>query len=129
LERDQVRDWLASAAIYASPARYEPFGLGALEAALSGCALVLGDTESLREIWQDAALFIRPEDPEEIRATLLELIHKPSLRDDFSRRARKRAGSFTAERMARAYREVYAKLLRSHRGQRSEEVIQGEHPS
>ncbi len=31
------------------PARYEPFGLSVLEAALSGCALVLGDIPSLRE--------------------------------------------------------------------------------
>ena len=129
LDSETIAHWFSRAAIFVLPARYEPFGLSALEAALSGCALVLGDTESLREIWQDAALFIRPEDPEEIRATLLELIHKPSLRDDFSRRAKKRAGSFTAERMARAYMEVYAKLLRSHRGLRSEEVIQGEHPS
>ena len=46
--------WLARAAIYCLPARYEPFGLSVLEAALSGCALVLGDIPSLREIWDDA---------------------------------------------------------------------------
>jgi glycosyltransferase involved in cell wall biosynthesis len=120
--------WFSRAAIFISPARYEPFGLSALEAALSGCALVLGDTESLREIWHDAALFVRPEDPEAIRATVLDLIAKPSLREDFSRRARKRAGSFTPERMARAYLEIYAKLLRGQRGLLSEEVIQGGHP-
>jgi hypothetical protein len=57
------------------------------------------------------------------------LIAKPSLRDDFSLRARKRAGSFTAERMARAYLEIYARLLRSQRGLLSEEIIQGEYPS
>ena len=34
---------LAAAPICALPSRYEPFGLCALEAALSGCALVLGD--------------------------------------------------------------------------------------
>src|SRR5207253_5156707 len=38
------------AAIYAAPALYEPFGLGILEAARDGCALVLGDIPSLREL-------------------------------------------------------------------------------
>ena len=34
----------------------------ALEAALCGCALVLGDIPSLREVWGDAALFVAPDD-------------------------------------------------------------------
>ena len=42
---------MARASIYALPARYEPFGLSILEAALSGAALVLGDIPSLREVW------------------------------------------------------------------------------
>ena len=60
LSAGELADWYARAAIYALPARYEPFGLSALEAALSGCALVLGDIPSLREIWGDAALFVPP---------------------------------------------------------------------
>src|SRR5690606_871916 len=45
----EIADRLARASIFALPARYEPFGLCALEAALAGCALVLGDIPSLRE--------------------------------------------------------------------------------
>jgi glycosyltransferase involved in cell wall biosynthesis len=54
------RGWLARAALYVHPARYEPFGLSVLEAALSGCALVLADLPSLRETWDNAALFAPP---------------------------------------------------------------------
>jgi glycogen synthase len=129
LNAEMLAQWFSRAAIFILPARYEPFGLSALEAALSSCTLLLGDTESLREIWGEAALFVRPEDPEHIRATLVELIAHPFLREDFSRRARKRAGSFTPEQMARAYLEIYAKLLRSQRGLLSEEVIRGEYRS
>jgi glycogen(starch) synthase len=129
LDSEMLGQWFRRAAIFILPARYEPFGLSALEAALCGCALVLGDTESLREIWQDAALFVRPEDPEHVRATLVQLIANPSLREDFSRRARKRADSFTPERMGRAYLEIYAKLLRAQRGLFSEEMTHGEYPS
>ena len=62
LAADELADWYGRAAIYALPARYEPFGLSALEAALSGCALVLSDIPSLREIWEDAAFFVSPND-------------------------------------------------------------------
>src|SRR5690606_16056187 len=58
LDPQSVQKWLARASIYALPAQYEPFGLSALEAALSGCALVLGDIPSLREVWGNAACFV-----------------------------------------------------------------------
>src|SRR5579884_3586706 len=44
----EMAERLAAAAIFALPARYEPFGLGILEAAACGCALVLGNIASLR---------------------------------------------------------------------------------
>ncbi|HEV2777241.1 MAG TPA: glycosyltransferase family 4 protein, partial [Solirubrobacteraceae bacterium] len=47
LPRDELRTLMGRAAIFAHPARYEPFGLVVLEAALAGCALVLGDIDSL----------------------------------------------------------------------------------
>lgn len=46
LDGETLAGYMARAAIYALPARYEPFGLSVLEAALSGCALVLGDIPS-----------------------------------------------------------------------------------
>jgi hypothetical protein len=64
---------LAEASIYALPARYEPFGLSVLEAALSGCALVLGDVPSLREVWGDAAVYVPPGRRPRLRAALLQL--------------------------------------------------------
>ena len=63
LDRAAVAEQLSRASIYVMPARYEPFGLSVLEAALSGCALVLGDIPSLQELWHDAALFANPNDP------------------------------------------------------------------
>ena len=62
------------------PARYEPFGLSALEAALSGCALVLGDIPSLREVWGDAACFVSPSGNGELAAVLRDLIAQPERR-------------------------------------------------
>ena len=102
---------LGRAAIFAEPARYEPFGLAALEAGLSGCALLLGDIASLREVWGDAALFVDPDDDAAIERGLSRLIGDPDLRAELGRRARARALEHSPERMAREYVELYEALL------------------
>jgi glycosyltransferase involved in cell wall biosynthesis len=107
LSGDAMVDWYARAAIYVLPARYEPFGLSALEAALSGCALVLGDIPSLREIWADTAMFVDPEQPEALQKALETLISKPALREDLARRSYARALTYDSERTAGSYMSLY----------------------
>ena len=50
----------ARATVFVSLARYEPFGLAVLEAARAGCALVLSDIPTFRELWDGAAIFVDP---------------------------------------------------------------------
>src|SRR3546814_16818778 len=49
--------WRERAGIFVSPSLYEPFGLAVLEAAMSGCALLLSDIPTFRELWDGAAVF------------------------------------------------------------------------
>jgi glycogen synthase len=111
LSAQQIAGWYARASIYALPARYEPFGLTALEAAQAGCALVLGDIESLREVWGDAALFVPPDDEDALASTLNGLIMDAALRAEFAARAARRARAFTPRRMASAYLAAYRSVL------------------
>ncbi len=113
LDQRAFAEFLGRAAIFCLPARYEPFGLCALEAAFSGCALVLGDIPSLREIWDGAAVFVKPEDDDELIAALNRLIDDPHRRTLLARRAHERAQSFTAARTAEEYLALYRKLVRS----------------
>lgn len=110
LAPEDMNAWLARAAIYALPARYEPFGLSALEAARSGCALVLGEIDSLRELWGDAAIFVPPDDPEALGHAITALARAPARRALLAERARARAGCYTARRMTRAYLDIYSEL-------------------
>jgi len=112
LEPGTLAGWMARADVYALPARYEPFGLSALEAGLSGCALVLGDIPSLREVWQDAAVFVPPNNQGELRNALLDLIRRPARRAEMARRAIRRAAEFAPYRMADAYLSAYGQVLR-----------------
>jgi glycosyltransferase involved in cell wall biosynthesis len=108
-----VADWLARASIFALPARYEPFGLLPLEAALSGCALVLGDIASLREVWDDAAVYVDPDDRDSLRVAIERLVADPAALADYASRAHTRARTYTTARMAKAYVEIYtAEILR-----------------
>ncbi len=111
LSESELRQWFAAASIYALPALYEPFGYTPLEAALSGCALVLGHIDSLREIWRDAAVFVDPNDSAALKSELLDLTKDEERRRDLSERARERALEFTSARMGENYLEAYAELL------------------
>ncbi len=101
---------LGRASVFALPARYEPFGLAALEAALSGCALVLGDIPSQREVWGDAAAYVHPDDEDGLVAVLRDLSADP---DQAARRgadARARAARYHPAATAAAYLDAYRRL-------------------
>lgn len=111
LSRADLAGWLARASIYAHPARYEPFGLSALEAARAGCALVLGDIPSLRELWAADAIYVDPDDPRDVARTLSHLIRDARLRTDYGARARVRAERYTRRRMGREYCALFERLV------------------
>jgi glycosyltransferase involved in cell wall biosynthesis len=115
LDPAELAELRRRAPIYAAPAVYEPFGLGILEAATDGCALVLGDIPSLRELWGDAAIFVDPRDPQALHEVLAALVAAPSLREDLAARARDRAAAYPIERSATAYRRLYGRLVASRR--------------
>ncbi|MCU1328220.1 MAG: glycosyl transferase, group 1 [Bryobacterales bacterium] len=118
LSTEELAGFYARASIYALPARYEPFGLSAVEAALSGCTLVLGDIPSLREVWGDAAVFVPPDDDAALAAIINLLIGDPDLRLRLAQRANDRARQFTTERMADGYISSYRQAAEVHAGSR-----------
>lgn len=113
LDSAELAGWLQRASIFALPARYEPFGLGPLEAGLAGCALVLGDLASLREVWGDIAHYVAPGDDDALADACRRLISDRRLLADSGRRARERALTFTPDRTARGYLEIYTRVRRA----------------
>jgi glycosyltransferase involved in cell wall biosynthesis len=101
---------MREAAILAAPALYEPFGLTVLEAANCGCALVLSDIPTFGELWDGAAAFADPRDPQALIAALDALCHDESLRERMRRTAAQRARRYTLARMVDAYRCLYTRL-------------------
>jgi glycosyltransferase involved in cell wall biosynthesis len=108
----ELAGWMSRAAIYALPARYEPFGLSVVEAALAGCALVLGDIRSLREVWGEAAIYVPPDNRRALQSAIEQVIHDAEYRQELATRAQSRARELTPRRMADGYYSAYRDLVR-----------------
>jgi glycosyltransferase involved in cell wall biosynthesis len=101
---------MSRAAVFASPSIYEPFGLAALEAAHAGCALVLADIPTYRELWEGAAAFVDPRDVDALAGALNALAAGPDDRARLAASARARAQSYAPERQLAALRDAYAAM-------------------
>lgn len=108
-----IRRHLAGRPIFVAPARFEPFGLGVLEAAQAGCALVLNDIATFRELWDGAALFVDADDHHALGAAIRSLIEDRSQRGARGQAARKRSARYTVEAMARGTMQAYEGCLRA----------------
>lgn len=95
------------AAVYVSPSLHEPFGLGVLEAARAGAALVLSDIPTFRELWDGAALFFDPRDGAGLAGAVNRLTDEPALRARLSWSARARAARYAIARTAAEMRYIY----------------------
>jgi glycosyltransferase involved in cell wall biosynthesis len=110
LSHAALLETMQRASILASPAVYEPFGLSVLEAAAAGCALVLSDIDSFRELWDGAALFVDAREGAEWQAALASLTRNDALREELQRRAARRARRYSLRETVRAYIELYENI-------------------
>lgn len=111
LTRPLVDAWFGRAAIYAGASLYEPFGLAPLEAALHGCALVLSDIGSFRELWDGCALFFPPGDAAALAESIQLLVLDTERRAALAAAARDLAQrSYTDVRMVDDYLGLYRDL-------------------
>ena len=100
------------ASMYAATSRYEPFGLAAVEAALSRCAILANDIPSFHEIWGDTAVYFRYNDAESLAQQIQRLHDDRELRLTYSNLAYHRARArCTAERMVDDYMNLYQSLV------------------
>ncbi|HEY3767523.1 MAG TPA: glycosyltransferase family 4 protein, partial [Candidatus Angelobacter sp.] len=108
----QIVHTLARAGIYAATSQYEPFGLAPVEAALSRCAIVASDILSFRELWGEAAIFFRNNDPESLLHAVERLQGDSALRQMEGNLSYRHAlQHFTAERMVASYLRLYQTLV------------------
>ncbi|MGH9513502.1 MAG: glycosyltransferase family 4 protein [Terriglobales bacterium] len=110
----QMRALYSRSSTYVTTSRYEPFGIEAIEAAFSRCAIVANDIPSHREVWGDAALYFRSNDASSLADTLRRLSEDRDLCRTYANRSFRRAHDcFTANRMMDEYVALYDRVLRN----------------
>ncbi len=109
LSEEELLLLFRESAIYICTSKYEPFGLAPLEAALCGCALLLNDIPSLREIWQEAAMYFS--DAASLTALLHQLTHDSGLLALKQEQSQQRARKFSREKMTEAYLSLFEQVI------------------
>ncbi len=113
ISHDDLRARLQRAAIFVSSALYEPFGLSVLEAAAAGCALVLSNIPTFRELWSGAAVFFDPQDSQALHQILDGLCTDTAARVRLQGAAYEHSLSYALPRTTEAYLSLYKDLLQS----------------
>jgi glycosyltransferase involved in cell wall biosynthesis len=113
LDETTLARTLAARPVFVSTATYEPFGLAVLEAALTGCPLVLSDIPTFRELWDGAATFVAPDDDRGFARAIEELIGDERARLANGEHARSHAARYTPLAMAAGMARVYGSLPRA----------------
>lgn len=111
LSPTRLRPWYARASIFTCVERHDAYGFNVLDAALSGCALVLSDLPGLREMWGGAALFVPPNDVDALQAAIETLIADRALREAMGKAARRRALRYGCDALAQACLVAYGEIM------------------
>lgn len=111
LGENEMAAWLSRRPIFVSAASFEPFGLAVLEAAAAGCPLVLSDIRTFRELWGQAAVFVKEDGPDAWAWAIDAIVGDPPFREALAAAARARAVRYTVDAMASGMARIYAATL------------------
>lgn len=85
----ELRALYENAGLFVYPSLYEGFGIPAVEAMASGCAVIASNSASLPEVCGDGARYVSPRDPAELARAIDELMHDETERSLLAERGRR----------------------------------------
>jgi glycosyltransferase involved in cell wall biosynthesis len=107
----ELRDLYETSRIFVFLSSVENFPINLLEAMAAGMAIVTNPETGCGEVVGDCALKVNPDEPEDIRSSLMKLITDPDLCDALGRRARQRFEQhFTWRTIAAQHDKLYREL-------------------
>jgi glycosyltransferase involved in cell wall biosynthesis len=101
----------ASAKVLLYPSFYEGFGLPILESMAVGTPVITSNVSSMPEAGGEAALYVDPENVEDIREKLDSLMGDKELREDLIKKGFLQAKKFSWKKCAEETAEVYRKVV------------------
>lgn len=96
------------------PSLYEGFGLPVLEAMQYGCPVITSNISSLPEAGGDAALYVNPEDVDDIASKIKTLVENKKLREDLIKKGYNQVKKFSWEKTARETLNVLEEVVKNN---------------
>lgn len=90
-----------NALCFVLPSLYEGFGLPVLEAMQNGCPVITSNVSSLPEAGGDAALYVNPEDVDDIASKMKTLIENRKIREELVKKGYNQVKKFSWEKTAK----------------------------
>jgi glycosyltransferase involved in cell wall biosynthesis len=103
-------EYYQKAKIFLFPSFHESFGFPPLEAMACGTPAIVSNVTALPEICKDAALYIEPNDKDDIKNKLLKLYYDEWLQKDFTTKGLLRAGEFDWKESADKHLEIFKEV-------------------
>ena len=98
---EELPNFYKNAEMFVLPSLYEGFGLPVLEAMKYGCAVITSNVSSLPEAGGDAALYIDPNNVDDIASKMRKLLEDENLRKELIVKGKKQIEKFSWEKAAK----------------------------
>ena len=99
------------ASIFLYPSLYEGFGLPPIEAMACGCPVIVSNVASLPEVCGDAALYVSPDDIDNINHAIQLLLDDSNLREELVKKGVKRTKRFSWDKCAQEHIRAFKKVM------------------
>lgn len=97
---DKLPALYQNATAFIFPSLYEGFGIPVLEAMASGTPTILADNSSLLEVGQDAALYFKTSDVNDLSEKILKVMNDEEFRKQLVRKGKAHSGNFSWNKCA-----------------------------
>jgi glycosyltransferase involved in cell wall biosynthesis len=103
----------SGAVAFVFPSLYEGFGLPILEAMQCGTPVISSNVTSLPEVVGNAGILVEPQNQEQLKQAMLNILSNISLQETLRQKSIMRAKQFSWEKCANETIEIYKKIINS----------------
>lgn len=109
---EELNVFYQHALCYVLPSLYEGFGLPVVEAMQRGCPVITSNISSLPEAGGDAALYVDPENVDDIAEKITQLVTDKKLRHELIEKGKKQIQKFSWEKAAKETLDVLQEVAK-----------------
>ena len=107
-----LADLFKKATAYVFPSLSEGFGIPGLNAMVTGLPVICSNIPTLKEVYQDAALYFDPNDPKDIAIKINEVLTDKKTRTVLVEKGKEQVKKYSWQKMAKETLDVYKSAIR-----------------